>query len=184
MLGGTIWLQSSPGKGSVFFFSATFQPSAGASQPEARTTLPPTPLPHPAPRTSTPRRVLLAEDNEVNLTFMTLFMEEAGHQVVTARSGIEVLSLLESGPFDVVLMDVQMPEMDGVEATKKIRGAGPERFNPHIPIIALTAYTMKGDQDRFLEAGMDEYLPKPVDMSRLLELMERLLQERSDARNS
>ena len=106
-------------------------------------------------------RVLLAEDNLVNQRLVVRLLEKRGHQVVVAATGLEALMLLEKEKFDLVLMDVQMPEMDGLEATLAIRemekGSG---F--HQPIVALTAHAMKGDREKCLDAGMDGYLTKPI----------------------
>lgn len=112
-----------------------------------------------------PLRILLAEDSLVNQKLAVTLLEKGGHSVVTARTGKEVLDWLDDpdAEFDVVLMDIQMPEMDGVTATRKLRerekNAG---LGDHLPVIALTAHAMKGDRSRFLAAGMDDYLAKPI----------------------
>ena len=118
-------------------------------------------------------RVLLAEDNRVNQLLATRVLEKRGHTVVVARNGREALAAVERCAFDVVLMDVQMPEMGGLEATAVIRAREAVQGG-HVPIIALTAYAMQGDQDECLKAGMDEYLPKPLDSQRLISLVEAL----------
>jgi CheY-like chemotaxis protein len=101
-----------------------------------------------------PLRVLLAEDNQVNQLLATRLLEKRGHQITVARNGIEALVALDQQSFDIVLMDLQMPEMDGFEATAVIRerekGSG-----SHLPVIALTAHAMKGDREKCLAAGMD-----------------------------
>jgi two-component system sensor histidine kinase/response regulator len=113
------------------------------------------------PKAARRLRVLVAEDNAVNQQVAVGMLERAGHEVVVAANGREVLALLGKGAFDVVLMDVQMPEMDGLEATAAIRDH--ERATGgHLPIVALTAHAMKGDAERCLEAGMDAYLAKPL----------------------
>ncbi|MCS7260096.1 MAG: response regulator, partial [Anaerolineae bacterium] len=114
--------------------------------------------------------VLLAEDNEINRRLAVALLEKAGHQVTCARDGHEVLDKLRQAAFDVILMDVQMPGMDGIEATAAIR-AHPEWAD--IPIIAMTAHAMKGDRERLLEAGMDDYISKPVRRDALLAALER-----------
>ena len=131
--------------------------------------------PAPAPESLPRQRILLAEDNEVNQTFLQLFLEDAGHEVVIASNGIQALEFLNQQPFDLVLMDVQMPEMDGVEATRRIRADHSGRFDPRIPIVALTAYSMKGDMERFLSVGMDAYVSKPVDMEELFQVLSVLV---------
>jgi signal transduction histidine kinase/CheY-like chemotaxis protein len=112
-------------------------------------------------------RILLAEDNVVNQTLMVRLLEKHGHQVVVAANGNEALEQLKQACFDVVFMDVQMPDMNGFEATAIIRDL--ERLNgTHTPIVAMTAHAMRGDRERCLEAGMDGYLPKPVQVKDLL----------------
>jgi two-component system sensor histidine kinase/response regulator len=110
--------------------------------------------------------ILLAEDNRVNQTVATRILQKMGHSLVVANNGNEALSLLASQAFDLILMDVQMPEMDGLTATQKIR-EGEKRTPSHLPIIAMTAHAMKGDRERCLEAGMDGYVSKPIDKREL-----------------
>jgi CheY-like chemotaxis protein len=106
-------------------------------------------------------RILLAEDNRVNQAVATAILEKRGHTLVVANNGVEALSLHLQEPFDIVLMDVQMPEMDGLSATKQIRKRE-KGTQLHLPIIAMTAYAMKGDRERCLAAGMDGYVSKPI----------------------
>jgi CheY-like chemotaxis protein/HPt (histidine-containing phosphotransfer) domain-containing protein len=128
---------------------------------------------HP-PKAARSRRVLVAEDNAVNQQVAVGMLERAGHQATVAANGREVLAHLERGAFDVVLMDVQMPEMDGLEATAAIRER--ERATGgHLPIVALTAHAMKGDAERCLEAGMDAYLAKPLQPRELAAAIESVL---------
>jgi two-component system sensor histidine kinase/response regulator len=116
-------------------------------------------------------RILVAEDNVVNQRVATRILEKGGHSVVVVGSGREAMAALQREVIDLVLMDVQMPEMDGLEATKAIRRAelGGKR---HIPIIAMTAHAMTGDRDRCLAAGMDGYISKPIRADDLLNLVE------------
>jgi len=106
-------------------------------------------------------RVLLAEDSLVNQKLAVALLEKYGHQVTVARNGREALAAWQSDSFDVVLMDVQMPEMDGLEATATIRQRE-QQSDRHTPIVAMTAHAMKGDRERCLEAGMDDYVAKPI----------------------
>jgi signal transduction histidine kinase/DNA-binding response OmpR family regulator/HPt (histidine-containing phosphotransfer) domain-containing protein len=106
-------------------------------------------------------RVLVAEDNPINQTVIIRMLEKMGHLPTLAGNGQEALSMLRSGTFDLVFMDVQMPEMDGLTATRKIRESEIQTGS-HIPIIAMTAHAMKGDKERCLQAGMDAYITKPV----------------------
>jgi len=118
-------------------------------------------------------RILLAEDNAVNQRLAARLLEKRGHEVVIAGNGREALRALETQSFDAVLMDVQMPEMDGFEATRAIRAAerGTER---HVPIVAMTAHAMRGDREACLAAGMDDYVSKPISSRDLCEKLERL----------
>ena len=106
-------------------------------------------------------RILAAEDTPFNQKFVRRIMERWGHRLVLAENGREALERLEEEPFDLVLMDVQMPEMDGIEATRRIRERE-KATGSHIPIIAMTAHAMKGDRDHCMEAGMDDYVSKPI----------------------
>lgn len=121
-------------------------------------------------------RILLAEDNSVNQLVALRLLEKYGHSVTVAANGRKALELLEKNAFDVILMDVQMPEMDGWEATKKIREKE-KSIGGHIPIIAMTAHAMKGDEERCLAAGMDRYLTKPLRTKDLLATLEEFMKQ-------
>jgi two-component system, sensor histidine kinase and response regulator len=128
-------------------------------------------------------RVLLAEDNLVNQRLAVRLLEKRGHRVAVAATGKEALAALEKASFDLVLMDVQMPEMDGLEATVAIRQK--ERASgAHQPIIALTAHAMKGDREKCLAAGMDGYLTKPIRPRELDQLLESYVAQRMEARSA
>jgi CheY-like chemotaxis protein len=138
------------------------------------------PAPPPAPEelageaaSPRPLRVLLVEDNLVNQKLVTRMLEPRGHQVTVAGTGRAALAALERDRFDLVLMDVQMPEMDGFEATAAIRAAERDT-GEHMIVIAMTAHAMKGDRERCLAAGMDAYVAKPVDRRELLDLITRM----------
>jgi CheY-like chemotaxis protein len=117
--------------------------------------------------------VLLAEDNQVNQRLAVAVLERLGHNVQVAKNGREAVDMSEKFSFDLVLMDVQMPEMGGVEATQIIRKREAERGG-HIPIVAMTAHAMAGDKEKFLAAGMDEYISKPISQERLREVVRSL----------
>jgi CheY-like chemotaxis protein len=117
-------------------------------------------------------RILLAEDNLVNQRLMTRLLEKRGHRVVLAADGHKALAALETHSYDLVLMDIQMPEMNGMEATARIREK--EKITGgHQPIVALTAHAMKGDQELCLAGGMDGYLAKPIRAEELDQILNR-----------
>ncbi len=121
-------------------------------------------------------RVLVADDNIVNRKVVHYMLEKKGHQVISVQDGREALQAMDNNLIDVVLMDVQMPVMNGIEATAAIREKE-HGGNVHIPIIALTAHAMKGDRERCLEAGMDDYIPKPINPDNLFSTMEKMVKK-------
>jgi CheY-like chemotaxis protein len=124
--------------------------------------------------TPRPLRILVAEDNPINQVVAVRLLEKHGHTVVVAATGREAVAAVQGGGFDLVLMDVQMPEMDGFEATAAIRAAEP-RADRRLPILALTALAMSGDRERCLAAGMDGYLTKPIQGDHLLQAVANAL---------
>jgi len=126
-----------------------------------------------SPDPESPLEILLAEDNAVNQMLAVRLLEKRGHRVTVANNGQEAVALVKQGSFDLVLMDVQMPGCDGFEATATIR-QWESASRRHVPIIAMTAHAMKGDEDRCLAAGMDAYLSKPINPSRLFDLIRNL----------
>jgi CheY-like chemotaxis protein len=120
-----------------------------------------------------PLRVLLAEDNPVNQVLAVRLLEKQHHKVTVARTGAEAVAAVKQGGFDLVLMDVQMPEMDGLEATGIIR-EWEGTAGGHLPIVAVTAHAIKGDEERCLRAGTDAYISKPINPKQLFEVISRL----------
>jgi CheY-like chemotaxis protein len=116
----------------------------------------------------------VAEDNPVNQTVIVHMLTNLGHQPTIAQTGKEALAILRQESFDLIFMDVQMPEMDGISATRRIR-ADEQRTGLHIPIVAITAHAMKGDKENCLSAGMDAYLAKPVTGREIKETIERFM---------
>lgn len=171
MMEGSIDAASVPGEGCTFTFTAWFDAAKCAC---------PTPKAAPVRTETMHLNILLAEDNPLNQKFLTHFLTMFGHRVTLAENGRLALEALKhrANRFDIVLMDIQMPEMGGVEATQAIREADGRDFDPTIPIIALTAYAMKGDKERMLEAGMNDYVSKPVDMKKLSSAIARCMVDR------
>ena len=205
MLGGAIWLESEPGVGSNFEFTikAAAVPNAvdpqSADQPPGVATLSVNganghsngAAPEAAATTHlngnngakpaagpTPLRILLAEDNLVNQRVAVGLLKQIGYTAVLTNNGREAVNALTANEYDVVLMDIQMPELDGLEATREIRRLWPE--GPRRPyIIAMTANAMTGDRERCLEAGMDDYISKPVKANRLKTALEQCCELRA-----
>ena len=125
--------------------------------------------------------VLLAEDNEINREFALEMLAELGCQYQWVRTGREAIEVCRKSQIDLILMDCQMPEMDGYEATRAIRLEEKRRADRrHVPIVALTAHAVKGDRDRCLEAGMDDYLSKPLDPNVLVQMLAKWMRKKSE----
>jgi CheY-like chemotaxis protein len=173
--GGSIAVESQVDQGSRFTLALPYRPpvpadldkvqhvpAAGAEQEAARR----------ATQPSSGARVLLVEDNEVNIKALVGYLKALSYQVVIARNGLEAIGQADTVCPDIILMDIQMPEMDGLEATRRLR-AMPTHATP--PIIALTALAMPGDRERCIAAGASDYLTKPVSLRGLVEVIEGLL---------
>ncbi|AGW14879.1 PAS domain S-box protein [Megalodesulfovibrio gigas] len=159
LMGGNIAIESEPGVGTSFYFCVTF----GAASCPIGTD--PAPLQKTTPRSS----ILLVEDDPTNRYTIQRLTERLGYIVQAVADGRQALDFLKTSPVDLILMDIQMPVMDGVEATRRIRAGEAGQDKAGVPIIALTAYAMTGDKERFLDAGMDGYLAKPVELETLQE---------------
>jgi len=175
LMGGDIGVTSQTGQGSTFWFTARF----GCPQQ---------PYQHSEPLTPTPRlqhhkncyadfnfRVLLVEDNITNQFYARSLLEKLGLRVDSVDNGRQALDALKAGDYDLVLMDCQMPELDGYQATQQIRQPHTEVRNPQIPIVALTANALAQDREKCLQAGMDDYLCKPVTLPLMVEVLDKWL---------
>lgn len=170
LMGGDICVESKVGNGSTFAFTAWFEPGVSCPTPvERHPSLPEAP--------EIPVRVLVAEDNDVNVMVTTLRLEDMGYTYSVAGNGLEVIDLLKREPFDLILMDIEMPVLDGISATKAIRSSNADGPipNPDIPIIGVTAHALKEFRDKSLAAGMDAYVSKPVDFNELAGIINRLV---------
>jgi PAS domain S-box-containing protein len=169
LMGGKVWLESEFGKGSDFYFTV----SLPVAEEEAMKSF----MPKEADENIIPEasnlNILLAEDNPINQKLAVKMVEAKGHKVVVADNGKVALEKLEKQSFDMILMDIQMPEMDGYEAIAKIREK--ETISgSHIPIIAMTAHAMKGDREKCIESGADEYISKPINRAELYRLINKM----------
>ncbi len=172
LMGGSLALESDPGVGSVFHLCIPF----AKATVEVLEDVPMVPAEDVGPQTR--YRILLVEDEAVNQLATKRLLEFQGHEVHTAGDGQEALQALRERVFDLVLMDVQMPVMDGITATRIIRESPEFAAVSTTPIVALTAYAMGGDRERFLNAGMDDYLSKPVEEEVLNDVIRRVMSNR------
>jgi len=164
MMGGEICADARPGHGATFTLKLDFErvEQASENENEAKTV-----VPTPSSAGLPPVRVLAAEDSPTNQMVLAAMLEDTGYKLDTVADGEEAVEALDRLRYDIVLMDIQMPVLDGVEATRLIRERYPEFAE--LPIIALTANAMKGDRERYIAAGMCDYLPKPLSRENLLE---------------
>ncbi len=176
LMDGMIWAESKVGCGSTFYFTAQLGLPAQAEVPVPLALAGPgsESAYHQAPRMNRALRILIAEDNRINQKLAIKLVENMGHSAELVENGRQVLSAIKESAFDLILMDVQMPDMDGLEATSIIR-SNENGSGQHIPIVAMTAHAMIGDREQCLKAGMDGYISKPVSPAELAHVIERAM---------
>jgi PAS domain S-box-containing protein len=175
LMHGGIRVESTQGQGSVFTVTLAFAPGRKPAQPTR-----PRPAATPLPDDSRqPLRILVAEDNPINVKVAMTYLARRGHQAMVADNGRQALELLAKTPFDLVLMDVEMPEVNGMEATERLRTGQAGEGNRHIPVIAMTAHALGDASQRCLDAGMTGYLSKPLDFKALDAILDEATRQRA-----
>jgi len=179
LMGGRVWVESAAGQGSRFYF--TVQVAVAKAGPREPAAAMPAAAPDPAQAEGRRLlRILLAEDNPLNQEVARLHLESWGHTVILAETGRQALEIFERQPVDLILMDVQMPVLSGLDAAVEIRQRERGSGGGRVPIVALTAWALPGDRERCLWAGMDEYLAKPVEARQMRQVIERLASQRGE----
>lgn len=181
LMRGRIWLESALGNGSTFHISIPFplvQQSRSLVAAKLSSDLSQSVAAEAVPQSPTTKRILLVEDSEANQQLALRILQKAGYVVDVAENGQRAVEQVQAGRYDLILMDIQMPVMDGFEATTSIRQHEQQTGQESVPIIALTAHAIEGYRERCLESGMDDYLTKPIKRDRLLEAIEECLVHR------
>lgn len=171
LMQGQMTIKSEEGMGSTFAFTAHFtigEPSAIAKDFDDEA--------DGQSHDMGKLKVLLADDNKLNLQLASTLLKEQGHECITVENGAQALEAVKRENFDIILMDVQMPIMDGITATRAIRNPNSGALNPSIPVVAITAHALKGDRERFLKAGMNDYIAKPIKLTEFYRTLDRAME--------
>jgi CheY-like chemotaxis protein len=169
-MGGRIWAESTLGAGSSFYLELPFELRHTGQIADAAG-----PFDMQSFGSDTPLNVLVAEDNSINARYIEALLVRFGHQVMIVGNGQEALEALKQRAFDCVLMDLQMPLLDGFQAVEAIRNQERETGGPHLPIIALTAHALRGDREAIVARGFDGYVAKPVELRLLVAELARVM---------
>lgn len=174
-MGGKIWVESKEHRGSSFSFSIQFKEASvqidnNAEQGKLHLNFPVSDCES--------LNILVAEDNELNQKLITRLLKSRGHKSIVSENGLEAIEALQKEKFDLILMDIQMPEMDGIQATEHIRADKSGDYNPKIPIVAVTAYAFNEDRERCFRAGMDDFIPKPINNAKLNSVLDDVIRKK------
>jgi PAS domain S-box-containing protein len=169
LLGGNLWVESQKGEGSTFYFNIDYIPAEKRDKETGITPLDAT------ERSKNEATILVAEDDEISFTLLEIMLSKRNFKLIKANNGSEAVEIVRQNPdIDIVIMDVKMPEKDGLEATREIR-----QFNKKIPVIAQTAYALPGDKEKALAAGCNDYISKPLQKNKLLNMINRFLEKKN-----
>jgi CheY-like chemotaxis protein len=158
-----MWFESIPGKGTSFYFTLPYRSAEKHEDMETASTEKPEPV-------CSDKRILVVEDDELNFEYLNAILEPISIIVDRARDGLQAVEMCKKRHYDIVLMDIRIPKIDGFRATRTIRKAGMTT-----PIIAQTAFAMTSDKDKCLDAGCNDYIPKPINKDALIEVLSRYL---------
>jgi CheY-like chemotaxis protein len=176
LMGGTVGFESVEGRGTTFYLSVPVKPVKPDPRGDERRERPA----ELADDEKSAGRILVAEDNAINVLVLRAILEKAGHTVTCVSNGIDAVKSLEHNEYDLVLMDISMPGKNGIDATKEIRSGNLDGVDSSVPIVAITAHAMTGDRDRFLGAGMNDYIAKPFSRGTVLAKVGEYTRTRGD----